>query len=156
MTVLAVRGQFHRKSSNYAFVVKLRCVTCKNTPKNKTAPKSAECEFEVRFTVIGELNKDPSDMFDDFKKIALYLVVMESTGQHDWDGIMSVDGASCDDLKFGVHGPILHSQFGIHFESDFEEDQSKNENVVQQEKTLDDTKIFLDKDFVWQEMIRIA
>ena len=156
MSVLILRGRFVRKQSNPCFVCKLRCVTNKEASVNEIDTNSSDCEFEVRFTVVGPLDKDPDDMPDGFKKTALYLVVMETTDHHDWSGPKSTNDASDNDLDFGAHGSMDLSQFGIRPAADMKANQGPNKNDLLALTTKDGSKMVIDKNIVCPEILRMA
>ena len=151
-----LRGRFLHKPVNSPFSRKLKCATNLEGSDNDIDTNSSDCGFEVRFTVVGPLDKDPDDMPDGFKDTALYLMVMETTDHHDWSGPKSTYDASDNDLDFGAHGPMDLSQFGIRPAADLNASKGINKNDLMPFTTSDGTKMVIDKNFVCPEILRIA
>ena len=151
-----LRGRFLQKPGYSCFGRRLKCVTKKEASGNDVDTNSSDCEFEVRFTVVGPLDKDPDDMPDGFKKTALYLVVMETTDHHDWSGPKSTNDASDNDLDFGAHGSMDLSQFGIRPAADLKANKGINKNDLLSLTTKDGIKMVIDKNIVCPEILRMA
>ena len=103
------------------FKRKYHCSFRRSVLKNLTAPNSCDCKCQVCLTVIGEVDKDPNEMPEDFKDKALYLVVFEMTDDHNWTTKVSEHPAPGNNFEFGPHGTMCISQFGNHDKTDIDE-----------------------------------
>ena len=106
---LEIRGKFTMNKSIKDFKRKYHCSFRRSVLKNLTVPNSCDCKCQVCLTVIGEVDKDPNEMPEDFKDKALYLVVFEMTDDHNWTTKVSEHPAPGNNFEFGPHGTMCIS-----------------------------------------------